>query len=85
MGEYAAVAGILWEQQDVDWKRQMGILVNGNRWKDAGISNNIYGRLSQYVRRKKLDHSKESNRTRVQRSEVKINNKLELFREVGKV
>jgi hypothetical protein len=29
MGEYARVAGILWEQLDADWKRHVGILVNG--------------------------------------------------------
>jgi hypothetical protein len=46
MGEYAGVAGILWEQLDVNWKRHVGILVSGNRRKEAGAtSNSIWERV----------------------------------------
>jgi hypothetical protein len=42
MGEFAGVAGILWEHLDVDLKRHVGILLNGNRREEAGASNNTY-------------------------------------------
>jgi hypothetical protein len=52
MGEYAGVAGILWEQLDADWKRQVIILVNGAGGKRQAQAI-AYGRVSYYVRRSK--------------------------------